>query len=373
MKNDAVAMLSERSCAERNEEPMFRRPETRPDPDVCIKRGLTFLRQRQFPSGEFSTLTWFGDDIENNSRYDGSLFATTFILYSLAFIADADVAEMRNKGLDFLERETLPSGLWRFWTKQSPNVKKMPYGIPPDIDDTCCVSFLLRKYRTAPDNLTLLLSARNRQGRFYTWMLPRLSQLRVSPGFCLKGIGEIPVQSLMWAKTEAAPNDVDCCVNANVLFYLGRRPETEAAAHFVEESVRIGQGTVADKWYDGIPCFYLLSRAHFVDSSVLRTVKNQIIRALEKRLTDIGADITPLEAALSVCTFLNFGYDAPVTGRLIQLLVETQQSEGEWPAGPFHYGGPSHIRSYGSAELTTAICLEALSRFCDNGGADAII
>ena len=88
--------------------------------------GLEFLRQRQFPSGEFSTLTWFGDDIENNARYDGSLFATTFVLYSLGFIAEAGVREMREKGLDFLEREMLPGVCGGSGIGKAPTSKKCP-------------------------------------------------------------------------------------------------------------------------------------------------------------------------------------------------------------------------------------------------------
>lgn len=73
------------------------------------------------------------------------------------------------QGLDFLHRRQLPGGLWRFWTASHPGSP----GIPPDTDDTACITHLLRRLGiTVPDNRGCLLSNRDREGRFRTGTEP---------------------------------------------------------------------------------------------------------------------------------------------------------------------------------------------------------
>jgi len=48
--------------------------------------------------------------------------------------------------------------------------------------------------------------------------------------------------------------------------------------------------------------------------------------------------------------------------KAIAYLVSTQREDGSWKRIPM-YGGPPTPTTFGSADLTTGICLEALARY----------
>ena len=95
--------------------------------------------------------------------------------------------------------------------------------LPPDLDDTSCVSAVLaRNGANGAADRRILLANRNRRGLFYTWIVPRLrwtsaphrqimaSQLRL-----------IPALIAFFRSTSASPGDIDAVVNANCLYALG--------------------------------------------------------------------------------------------------------------------------------------------------------
>jgi hypothetical protein len=46
----------------------------------------------------------------------------------------------------------------------------------------------------------------------------------------------------------------------------------------------------------------------------------------------------------------------------VRSLVGSQREDGSWPARVFYYSGFGKDLSFGSAELTTGFCVEALAR-----------
>ena len=68
-----------------------------------------------------------------------------------------------------------------------------------------------------------------------------------------------------------------------------------------------------------------------------------------------------LETALATASLLNLDYDGPETTKAIKRIIETQQEDGGWPIAIFYTDGSK--TGYGSRELTTAISLEALSKY----------
>ncbi|QIR37173.1 tetratricopeptide repeat protein [Tolypothrix sp. PCC 7910] len=69
-----------------------------------------------------------------------------------------------------------------------------------------------------------------------------------------------------------------------------------------------------------------------------------------------------LLTSLAICSLLNYGYYSPDFCKAITFLIKTQQIDGSWRRIPL-YGGHTDKAIYGSAELTTAFCLEALARY----------
>ena len=73
---------------------------------------------------------------------------------------------------------------------------------------------------------------------------------------------------------------------------------------------------------------------------------------------------------MAISTLVNCGLTRiDVQERAAQWLVAAQREDGSWPARAF-YAGPEppavHAYYWGSEELTTAMCLEALARLADS-------
>lgn len=334
-----------------------------------IDKAIAFLHGEQLPCGQFKTLVGRANCKEEECQFDSSPFTTTFVVYSLSFVDDARALQMQDKALDFLEREGSPPGLWRFWTKDKGYRSAIsPVSIPPDLDDTCCASFVLKKYRKQPNNLKLILANRNPNGLFYTWFLPRFNNLFIEPKFWLQSILEIPSQLLIWKNTEAEPGDVDCAVNANALLYLGEREETKAAIEYLIDITLKGEDSISDKWYlSKFVYYYMLSRAYFNGIVSLEAVKDVVVHHLETQLKQQVGSLNPLDAALGICSLLNYQEYSKLHStyieQIITNLIESQFSTGGWSRIALYYGGPKQYYGWGSQELTAAFCLEALARY----------
>ena len=300
----------------------------------ALARGVAFLAQAQLPTGELRVFA--------SGKPDPSVFPTAIAAHSLSFAPQA--AKVRGRALDFLVAEMEPRALWKHWTREHP----FHHQLPPDLDDTSCASSALaRAQRSFPDNRALLLRNRRRDGLFYTWKLTR-EQLR-HPLVCLA----------FFSRTSARPFDVDAVVNANVLHYLGDVPEVAA---YLLRVLREDRESQCDKWYENrFAVWYFFSRALFRNTP----------EAEELIATKIAAakPSNALEHALAVCALRDWNHAADVTP-----LLALQLESGAWPAAPLYHGGRARRRDgtfapphpdtphWGSEELTTAFCIEALAR-----------
>jgi SAM-dependent methyltransferase len=300
----------------------------------ALARGIAFLERHQLPTGELRVFA--------SSTPDPAVFPTAVMAHSLSFAPAAAV--VRERALDFLCAEMQPRGLWKHWPRSHPHHGELP----PDLDDTSCASAaLMHAGRTFPDNRELLLANRNAHGLFYTWKLTA-AQFRHPLALWL-----------FFQRTSAKPFDVDAVVNANVLHYLGAIPEV------VEHLLRIlreNRETVCDKWYDNpFVVWYFFSRA-------LHAVAPEAGEIIEKKLA-AATPANALERALAVCSLGYWNRAADVDA-----LLELQLASGAWPAAPLYHGGRTRRRDgsfadvhpdtprWGSEELTTAFCIEALAR-----------
>jgi hypothetical protein len=303
-------------------------------PADAIDRAVAFLERSQLPTGE---LRVFASD-----KPDPSIFPTALAAYSLSFTPRA--AKVRDRALDFLLAEMEPRGLWKHWPREHP----YHHQLPPDLDDTSCASVaLVRAGRSFPDNRALLLKNRNRRGLFRTWKLT-LAQLRHPLISCA-----------FFTKTSARPFDVDAVVNANALHYLGDIPEV---TRYLVRVLRENGEAHCDKWYESpFAIWYFFSRA-------LQRNAPEAGELIVKKITatkPAGA----LDRALAICALRLWNQPADAGPLLAQ-----QLDSGAWPAAPLYHGGRARRRDgtfapphpdtphWGSEELTTAFCIEALAR-----------
>ncbi|MBL1210218.1 hypothetical protein [Geminocystis sp. GBBB08] len=324
-----------------------------------IDQAIDFLWFNQLPDGEFKVYITAETDLEKTSFFDSCTFGTALILYNLSFRETSKIEAMREKALNFLKINMDQPGLWRYFSTKT----KFRQTCPPDVDDTGCVAFVFKKYKITLNNKDIILANRNQDGLFYTWIVPRFSMLFTQTRFFFNSLLSIPSYSRFWRLSECRPNDLDCGINANVVLYLGEIEETKRVIAYLIDVILKGKETESDKWYlSSFPHYYFLSRAYFNGVKGLEVLKEKIILNLEQKFEQEG-DKNPLDTALAVCTFLNFGQITPTLQKIIGFLLAKQGNDGSWASSPFYFIGPTRRKSFGSLELTTGVCIEALVRY----------
>jgi len=335
----------------------------------AVHQAIKFLHEQQLPSGEFRSYHSTHPTMESDCQLDSTPFPTALIVYSLGFHNSSKVDEMTSKAIRFFLKHMEKGGVWRYWTYKHSEHKR----IPPDVDDTVCVSQVLRHHKIAfPDNRDLLLANRNRENTFYTWFVPRwpppanLSYWRVA----LKTLLDPISLYFFWKITQAKPSDVDGAVNANALFYLGVNDTTKPVVDYLIGIVKENREGSCDKWHlSPFNLYYFLSRNFLNDVQLFDGISDEIVARIEKRSNENGSiGNNLLETALACCALINCQSSSPVLERAIDFLLKTQNESGSWQriamyyAGP-NYGGPEQYFGWGSEELTTGFCIEALSRY----------
>ncbi len=301
---------------------------------------------------------------------DESLFSTTHIAYSLGFVPGEPAQAMIAKALVYFQGEMTTGGLWRYWNKEATwGGRKIFSFIPADLDDIANVSYLLRRHGvTFPDNRPFMLHNRDSRGLFYTWLMIR-PVLTLNQRYWWTMVRDVTLQRLtaFWIKTEAGYLDTDGVVNANVLLYLGDRPETRAVVDWLTDIVQTGREADCDKWYrDAFSFYYALSRNYSEGVMSLHLTRGAVVDRLRSARTDSGQiGESALQTALAINTLVNFGateQEADLIDTARDFLLCAQAADGSWSSAPYYYGGPKKSVSWGSAELTTGLCLEALAR-----------
>lgn len=302
---------------------------------LAVDRALRFLSARQSSNGEFRCYASTDPTLRSSLEVDPCVFATALVCDSLSPLrASRRAATMRARGLSFLLSEQDPSGLWRYAKEKSM--------LPFDVDDSAvCARVLGRSLPPAQHEQIIgaLLANRTREGLFKTWMWPA-----------------------------GAPNDVDHVVNANVLWYLGERPETQPVIAFLNEIVAAERERDHAWYYVGeIALYHAIARAYRAGTRSLAPARERIARRLTSRQSESGSFGTALATALGVLTLLHLEVDDGRAARsLVGHLLAQQGEEGGFSRAAYFMGpfapAPRSVW-FGSEELTTALALEALVRY----------
>lgn len=305
-----------------------------------ISDAIDMLYQIQLPSGAFPNYSSSDKEMEEYCRFDHCVFSSTIIGCCLMFSENEKVLRILQKIRRFLAFEMIYPGVWCYWSSES-NLKIMP-----DMDDSCCASFLLRKnhpYILRGENIPLLLRNRSEKGLFYTWLNP---------------LPDDPEEQ----------NDIDSVVNSNVILYLGEREETKKTIDFLNRIV-LENREESTYWYylNNLALYYMMSRAYFSGARSLHRSADSIIRKVTSMQSQNGSFGDELKTALAISTLLNYNFsDSTILTKGIEFLLATRTRTGVWRKLAF-YAGPQYPRPhsvwFGAEALTTALCLEALLRF----------
>jgi hypothetical protein len=339
------------------------------DVEAAIGRALAFLEAAQLPSGEIPVYATTDPTLAQRAELDPSIFPTALGAQCLSFCTEA--APIAARAHRFLLAEMDRHGLWRHWTRAHPHYRSLP----PDLDDTSCASAALTGAgKTIPNNRHLLLANRARDGRFLTWVVPRprwtgARHMRL----VLRQLRRLPTLVMFFRLTSAKAGDIDACVNANALHYLGRFEGEEAVVAWLVSVLRQGTERQCDKWYDNpFVVRYFLSRALAGVPGVAPEARSLIVgRSLAE---PAGSD---MERALAACALLDWEEDASA---LVAKMLAAQRPDGSWRRAALYHGGRTGLRGGGFAEphpdtprwgseaVTTAFAVEALARWRARAG-----
>jgi hypothetical protein len=214
-----------------------------------------------------------------------------------------------------------------------------------------------------PSNVSIILNNRNARGFFYTWLAAHrtLRSKHVSKHVeeQIHRLIDPDVELVM--SLSGALDNIDCAVNANVLLYLGECSATQASIEYLIETVLEDHVQTCSTYYLHPLCFYyFLSRAFANGVRSLEKTRAAITARLESALIHSGSFGNPLFTALAGCTLLNFGEMTSSVQRVVQFLLQSQNPDGSWARHAMFLGPAPY---YGSEELTTALCIEALTGF----------
>lgn len=294
-------------------------------PPQPIHAALAFLTERQRSTGEFQVVVGRDPTLQDGIALR-CVFETAFVARILEpWASDDRVALLLERARAFLRVEREPSGVWRYFGRDSI--------IPADADDTACALLILPPEPGDGAVIDAILSNCDPQGAVLTWFLDPA----YGPPF---------------------RNCVDACVNVNVYTLLRRRSIAAPKIRRYLEEVLFSRRFLEGSPYYPSPFFYLYVMGGLTDELGPR-VSAQIEREI-RHLLSRGPAPSSLESAMACATLIRCGADDALRRPLLERVRSDQRADGGWPAVPLCWGMGRGRAWYGSRELTTAFCLEAI-------------
>lgn len=330
--------------------------------DRAIDRGLNYLVDIQESDGHLPSFVAADLEISKERRVDRSVFITQHIAASLLGVDDPRARQVVSRSIAFLEVERWPGGLWKFWTKDHPG----RWAIPPDVDDTACVAFLMTCLGrpVAPSCREILLGNRTREGLFRTWILPRSGHLvrpRAWPAVVHLVLHPLQVRAF-FRQGGSRPGDLDAVVMANVVLFLGANPDTFATIKWLHQVIRSGSEAESDRYYlSPLPLYYAVARCLRAGCNAFESLKPIIIERIRHLIQRDHSTLNSLYMALNATVLREWAVEVPEYGIALTKILARQLEDGSWPAHGFFFGDDTRNIAFGSEALTTGFCLEALN------------
>ena len=333
----------------------------------AIESGIEYLEDHQLPNGEF-LLYMSGDDaMQGWNLPESTVFPAALIGSCLMHLKNKDkVKQILLNTAHFLHYQMDRGGTWNHYTK----LHRYRSVCPQDLDDTACVSSFLKAMSfdiPTKRNQQLMLHNRRNDGLFYTWIVFRWKPNKniLYWYYVSKELKHLIKSIVFWHKFECTRYDIDAVVNANILYYIGKNKETKKIIPYLIDVIKENREENCDKWYRNIfTVYYFISRNIYVGIDELNVIGSEIIsRILKTHKSDGSFGDSIIDTALAISSLINSGYDGKKIDDAIAYIIKKQHKNGNWDRWAFYYGGPKKLSCFGSEELTTGFCLEALALY----------
>ena len=312
-----------------------------------IRRGLAFLASAIDDNGAWHCIRFNLADPDIPRHFERPPFIAAFCVLALECCRGAQAMAIRTATVKYLAETMEYPGLWRYYRH-----------LPPDLDSTALSSLVLAARPVHPlmllgRNVPRILANRDEEGLFRTWMLAE---------------GEPDVVSRF--RIEADP-----VVNANVIAYLGDRPETRNAQAWLAATIAAGNLEGASKWYpELVSVYYATSRAMLRTRPALDGLRPVLADQILGLRDEQGDFCNILETAQAISALYNIGcLERTGAKRALEKFIGSQRADGSWPEllafgdQALKWGKIGQI-GHGSESVTAAFCIEAMERLVEISG-----
>ena len=306
-----------------------------------IRRGLVFLESDVDENGAWRCVRFNVARPDIPRHFEKPPFVSALCVLALECCGEARAAAICHATRKYLLDTIEYPGFWRYYRH-----------LPQDLDSTALCSLAIGNHPwiLLGRNVPRILANRDEEGRFLTWVLDD---------------DEPDVASRF--RIEADP-----VVNANVIAHLGDHRETRDAQGWLEALIAGGKVEGASKWYpDMVATYYAASRAIVRGRPALADLRPTLGSRILDLFGNNGEPGNILQTAQAVSALDNLGMLERIdTRRQLETLVDSQNEDGSWPEllafgdQTLRWGVLGQI-GHGSEAITSAFCIEAISRIVE--------
>ena len=306
-----------------------------------ICRGLEFLETTIDENGAWHCIRFNMADPDIPRHFERPAFVSALCVLALEGCGDARAKAICSATKAYLTDTIEYPGLWRYYRH-----------LPQDLDSTTLCSLVIgtHPWIVLGRNVPAIVANRDDNGLFRTWVLAEGEPDVVAP-----------------FRIEADP-----VVNANVIAYLGDRPETRDAQRWLEALIAEGKLEGSSKWYpDTVAICYAIARATSRAAPALERSRPILAERILNLRGEDGGFGNILKSAQAVSALYNVGsLESLDAKRLVEEFASTQREDGSWPEllafgdQYLKWGAVGQI-GHGSEAVTSAFCIEALERLVE--------
>ena len=307
----------------------------------CIQRGLAFVESTLDENGAWHCIRFNLADPDIPRHFERPPFISALCVLALDASNEERAKAICSRTKVYLVKSIEYPGLWRYYRH-----------LPNDLDSTTLCSLVVDSHPWVVfgRNTPTILGNRDIDGRFMTWIHEKDEPNVVAP-----------------FRIEADP-----VVNANVIAYIGDRPETKNAQSWLIASITDGTFLGASKWYpDPLAGFYAVSRAIVRTQNAMDEIRPILADRILEQCNDHGQFGNSLQTSQAVSALYNISRLEKIdAAQQLETIIAMQREDGSWPEllafgdQTLNWGTIGQI-GHGSEAVTSAFCIEALERLIE--------